>query len=98
MGPIRQRLMRGRKKPPVRRRPVSEMTGAVEYDEFWVSKSKPILDEIDRALAGHYGFTEEESDFIINYDIKYRMGGEGGRGERRVKRDPSPEASCKKRG
>ena len=23
-----------------------------------------------------YGFTEEELDFIINYDIKYRMGDE----------------------
>ena len=22
----------------------------------------------------HYGFTEEELDFIIHYDIKYRMG------------------------
>ena len=27
-------------------------------------------------LARHYGFTEEEFDFIINYDIKYRMGDE----------------------
>ena len=36
--------------------------------------SKPILDEIDRVLAAHYGFTDEELDFIINYDIKYRMG------------------------
>jgi len=25
-------------------------------------------------LAAHYGFTDEELDFIINYDIKYRMG------------------------
>jgi hypothetical protein len=25
-------------------------------------------------LASHYGFTDEELDFIINYDIKYRMG------------------------
>jgi len=25
-------------------------------------------------LAEHYGFTDEELDFIINYDIKYRMG------------------------
>jgi hypothetical protein len=25
-------------------------------------------------LDRHYGFTEEELDFIINYDIKYRMG------------------------
>ena len=24
----------------------------------------------------HYGFTDEELDFIINYDIKYRMGRE----------------------
>jgi putative transposase len=29
-------------------------------------------DEIDRVLARHYGFTEEELDFIIKYDIKYR--------------------------
>ena len=25
-------------------------------------------------LAKHYGFTDEELDFIINYNIKYRMG------------------------
>ena len=30
----------------------------------------------DELLAKHYGFTEEELDFIINYDIKYRMGDE----------------------
>jgi hypothetical protein len=35
--------------------------------------SKPIIDEIDCMLAEHYGFTEEELAFIINYDIKYRM-------------------------
>jgi hypothetical protein len=28
----------------------------------------------DRVLAAHYGFTGEELDFIISYDIKYRMG------------------------
>ncbi len=32
------------------------------------------IDDIDRILAQHYGFTDEELDFIINYDIKYRMG------------------------
>ena len=36
--------------------------------------SKPIIDVIDCVLARHYGFAEEELDFIINYDIKYRMG------------------------
>ena len=35
-----------------------------------------MADEIDRTLAQHYGFTDEELDFIINYDIKYRMGRE----------------------
>jgi hypothetical protein len=40
--------------------------------------SKPIIDEIDQSLAKHYGFTDEELDFIINYDIKYRMGQDGG--------------------
>ena len=29
----------------------------------------------------HYGFTDEELDFIINYDIKYRMGRDGGEAE-----------------
>jgi hypothetical protein len=48
-----------------------------EYQEFRPSQSKPIIDEIDRILAEHYGFSDEELDFIINYDVKYRMGQEG---------------------
>lgn len=48
-------------------------TGKVEYDEFYMKLSKSIIDEIDLELAKHYGFSEEELDFIINYDIKYRM-------------------------
>ncbi len=51
-------------------------TGHVEYNEYYPKKSKSIIDEIDMVLAKHYGFTEEELDFIINYDIKYRMGDE----------------------
>jgi hypothetical protein len=46
----------------------------IEYAEFYGAQSKPIIDDIDRALAAHYGFTDEELDFIINYDSKYRMG------------------------
>jgi len=43
---------------------------------IWLLAKITILtrDETDRVLAGHYGFTDEELDFIINYDIKYRMG------------------------
>jgi len=55
-----------------------------------LNSARPILDEIDRVLAAHYGFTDEELEFIPstklragipsaglragNYDIKYRMG------------------------
>ena len=46
----------------------------VQYFNFRLSKS--IIDEIDTSLAKYYGFTSEELDFIINYDIKYRMGKE----------------------
>ena len=48
----------------------------IELESFRIKLSKPIIDEIDKVLAKHYGFTEEELDFIINYDIKYRMGDE----------------------
>ena len=49
-------------------------TGRTETQSFKVQKSKPIIDQIDSVLATHYGFSDEELDFIINYDIKYRMG------------------------
>lgn len=40
--------------------------------------SKSIIDKIDGMLAKYYVFTDEELDFIINYDIKYRMGADAG--------------------
>lgn len=46
------------------------------FESFNPQLSKDIIDKIDAVLARHYGFTEEELDFIINYDIKYRMGDE----------------------
>ncbi|GCE03008.1 Eco57I restriction-modification methylase domain-containing protein [Dictyobacter aurantiacus] len=41
---------------------------------IYARKSKPIIDTIDILLARHYGFSDQELDFIINYDIKYRLG------------------------
>ena len=56
---------------------VNKSDGGVNSSFAYQKKySKPIIDEIDKVLAQHYGFTEEELDFIINYDIKYRMGDE----------------------
>ena len=45
------------------------------FQEFKPSLSKPIIDKIDLELGKLFGLTDEELDFIINYDIKYRMGG-----------------------
>ena len=45
-----------------------------QFDSFYPALSKSIIDNIDQLLSRHYGFTDEELDFIINYDIKYRMG------------------------
>ena len=56
----------------------SKTNGATETVTYKKQLSKPIIDEIDKVLAKHYGFTEDELDFIINYDIKYRMGDELG--------------------
>ncbi len=36
------------------------------------------MQQIDRVLAQHYGFTDDELDFILNYDIKYCLGLDGG--------------------
>lgn len=54
----------------------SKTKGSVKQKQFVANKSKYILDEIDKILSKHYGFTDEELDFIIHYDIKYRMGKE----------------------
>ncbi len=51
--------------------------GSIQQEvNFRVGQSKYIVDEIDGLLTKYYGFTAEELDFIVNYDIKYRMGGE----------------------
>jgi hypothetical protein len=49
-------------------------TGIVEFQQYNPKLSKSIIDKIDITLAKYYGLTEEELDYIINYDIKYRMG------------------------
>lgn len=65
-------------KNSIRRRIKYQATGWIEYDEFYPRLSKSIIDEIDCVLAKHYDFTNEELDFIVNYDIKYRMGQDDG--------------------
>ena len=73
---LNQRLMSSLRENAERKRIATKDGDTIEYDEFYGWKSKLIIDDIDRVLARHYGFTDEELDFIINYDIKYRMGEE----------------------
>jgi len=64
------------KEKSVQKNKTSSITGEIKYQEFYPRYSKSIIDEIDTVLAKHYGFSVCELDFIINYDIKYRMGSE----------------------
>ena len=48
----------------------------VVYFEYYPKLSKNLIDIIDVIIAPHYKFTNEEVDFIINFDIKYRLGDE----------------------
>jgi hypothetical protein len=72
------RLMTDYRRHAARKECRYRTTGRVIYDEFYPGKSKSILDAIDGVLAGHLGMSEAERDFIINYDIKYRLGAEEG--------------------
>ena len=74
LGILTDRLMTSFNRYKTRKKTRYKTTGKVVYDEFNQRPSKPIVDEVDQVLAGHYGFTDEELDFIINYDIKFRMG------------------------
>ena len=47
----------------------------ITYAEFVAGQSKTLIDDIDQVMASHFAFTDVELDYIINYDIKYRMGG-----------------------
>lgn len=54
----------------------------ISYDEFVASESKEYLDKIDARLGQMYGFDTRETEFIENYDIKFRIGAdEDGDGE-----------------
>lgn len=45
----------------------------VSYEEYYPARARALLNEIDRILAEHYGFSDEELDFLLHYDLKYRL-------------------------
>ncbi|MGA7501424.1 MAG: DNA methyltransferase [Isosphaeraceae bacterium] len=78
---LNKKLMKDLRSQAVRKTIKTKGGDTISYDEFYCSSSKPIIDEIDCLLAEHYGFTPEELDMVINFDIKYRMGQNGGDNE-----------------
>lgn len=46
----------------------------IAYEEYYPARASDLLAEIDRVLAEHYGFSEEELDFLLHCDLKYRSG------------------------
>ena len=44
-------------------------------EQYRPSKAKAEVDEVDAILARHYGLTDEELDYIVNYDVKFRTDG-----------------------
>jgi hypothetical protein len=49
--------------------------GTLHIQCIYPKLSKVIIDQIDTAYGHAIGLNDEQLDFIINYDIKYRMGG-----------------------
>jgi len=60
-------------KNSIEKRARYKTTGLVKYQEIDPKKSKMIIDKIDNILGKHYNLTDQELDYIINYDIKFRM-------------------------
>ena len=49
-------------------------TGLIEYQEYYVKKSKNLIDKLDEIIGLEIGLTKSEIDYVKNYDIKFRLG------------------------
>ncbi len=77
LGRLSDELMRDLESHAERKTITSRRSGEVdriEYAEYYGARCKGTIDQIDLRLMNLYGFSPEETDFLINYDIKYRMG------------------------
>ncbi len=51
---------------------VFQSQGSLTIQCLYPARSKHLIDEIDRALARHYTFNQQELDFLLHYDEEYR--------------------------
>jgi hypothetical protein len=55
---------------------ISKYQNIDSFKEYKIQRSKHIIDKIDLELQEIYGLTDEEINFIINYEIKFRINDE----------------------
>ncbi len=48
--------------------------GDITVQYFNFRPAKGLLDELDAVLLPLYGLSESQRDFIVNYEVKYRLG------------------------
>jgi len=51
----------------------SSSYNVTSFKEYKIGKSKSIIDRIDDVICPLYGLTEEETEFIKNYEIEFRI-------------------------
>ena len=47
-----------------------------QFKEYKLVKSRPLIGELDDLICPLYGLTSEETDFVKNYELSYRLSGE----------------------
>lgn len=54
-------------------RQTTEYANIDSFKEYKIGKSKHLIDQIDDVIAPLYGLTEDELNFIKNYEIQFRL-------------------------
>ncbi len=72
--PFSTKLLKSLQQHAMRKTINTQQGHKIEYDEIKAVLSKDIIDLIDISLCQLYGLSDYETDFIINFDAKYRSG------------------------
>jgi hypothetical protein len=48
--------------------------GGLAIETFDYTSCKPLLDDVDCLLASHFKISADELDFLLSYDLPYRIG------------------------
>ena len=57
-------------------RQTTRYTNIESFKEYKIVKSKHLIDKIDDLICPLYGLNFEETEFIKNYELEFRLGGD----------------------